>query len=220
MGLLKKLFQTPLYRRFVILASTGVIGRLWDYDVWVGLAFYRLDELLRENVGSLPSVHCRQTTGSDSEAVKLGKADWSLRGSEKWAHGSGLTRGKCAGWRFTDLQVYIPARRELEADMDFPLVHLHLVPIGYGSENAARYDQVVQVSVRDDHFRKEEDAIGRIIEQLGESLRAPAIFTSVMKVKSLNSFESILREDFMYTGMLDNDLPDERRMKGRWRRLK
>lgn len=219
MGLLRALFRTPLYRRFVFLASTEVIGRLWDCDVWTGLVFHHLDDLLRSLSESSPSVHCRQTIGNQSRAVKMGALNWSKEGSEKWCHGSRVTAAKCSDWRFTDLQVYLPTKPELESSMEFPLVHIHMVPIGYNFENAAKYDQAVQISVLEDLYNNERISIDRIVDELRRSLQASAVFSASTKVKSLNSFESVLREDFMYTGMLEGEYPDERRMKNRWQRL-
>jgi hypothetical protein len=149
----------------------------------------------------------------------MGALNWSNEGSEKWCHGSRVTATKCSDWRFTDLQVCLPPKPELESSMEFPLVHIHMVPIGYNSENAAKYDQAVQISVREDLYNNERKTIDRIVETLNGSLQAFAVYSASTKVKSLNSFESILREDFMYTGMLDGKYPDERRMKGRWQRL-
>lgn len=217
MGLLKKLFQVPRYSRFVLLVSSKR-GSLWDYAVWTERAFAPLDRLLESLGCTSPSVQCRQITKNQSNEIKFGRIEWSPKDAAIWCHDSQQTKGKFHEWLFVDLQIHCPPKEELVKAVEFPTIYVQVKPMAWeGVPSKALYDQAVHVAIRRDAYQKAASA-GDRVRELAEAVDAVAVYSGSSRVSSLNSFESLLREDFQYKGILEDGLPDERRMKGNWSR--
>jgi len=215
MGLIKTLFQMPRYKRFMVLGHSSK-GVFWQHDVWRSRIFPGLDRLIRL-VGCNPSIHCRQITKVGSKEVKFGKLRWADEDAAKWCHDSELTAGRFTEWIMVDVQVYCPSKKALIEKMDFPSLYIQVEPMAWGGVSSKTiYDQGVHVAIKLGVYKKISQQVDDQIRELAQSVSAIAVYQCTSRVQSLNSFESLVREDFVYRGMLDDELPDLRRMKGKW----
>jgi hypothetical protein len=165
-----------------------------------------------------PSVQCRQITKKQSNEIKFGRIEWSRKSAEVWCHDSQLTKGKSQDWLFVDLQIHCPPKEELVKAVEFPTIYVQVTPMAWeGVPSKTLYDQAIHVAIRRGAYGKALSARERVTE-LAEAIEAVAVYSGTSRVWSLNSFESLLREDFEYRGILGDELPDERRMKGNWSR--
>lgn len=214
MSLLRILFRKPRYRRFAVLGRSSD-GLFWDYRIWVDRIFPKLNRLV-ETVGSRPSVHCRQLAGAD-KGVKFGRISWSAADAEKWAHHSDVRREQCREWLFEDLEVYAPSWAQLGKNLEMPKLYIQVAPMPWlGDPAKASYDQVIQIIVREDEYAKAVEEIDRTVRVLASDANAVAVYCHRGRVNALNAFESLLREDFLYRGMREDELPREKKMKGDW----
>jgi hypothetical protein len=205
----------PRYKRFMILGHSSN-GVFWHHDVWRRRIFPGLDRLVRL-VECDPSIHCRQITKAGSKEVKFGKLRWTEEDAAKWCHGSELTAATFAEWIMVDVQVHCPPKKALVEKMDFPSLYVQVEPLAWaGVSSRTVYDQGIHVAMKLAVYEKTRQQVDDKIKELAQTASAVAVYRCTSRVHSLNSFESLVREDFVYRGMLDDELPDLRRMKGKW----
>jgi hypothetical protein len=214
-GLLKSLFSAPVYERYVVLGDSQK-GPFWDCTNWTERLFPILDRVIAQVQGEA-SVHCRQVTGSLSKDVKFGRIGWSRDDSKKWCHSSEFPERKA--WQFVDLQVFCPAKPVLIKTTELPTVYIQVKPMTRNdTETKTAYDEGVFIALR------ERFAWGGAAESMVSALThvpgVVAIYKATAKVTQLNAFESLVREDFMYRGMLESEFPDVKKMRLKWVRVK
>ncbi|MGE0454256.1 MAG: hypothetical protein AB7O37_16895 [Vicinamibacteria bacterium] len=218
MGFFKSLFQAPRYRRFVLLGSSEK-GVFWDFSVWRQRVFPSLDQLLRASDCRDPSVQCRQITKKQSKEIHFARIEWSESGAQLWCHNSEATRGECDQWLFVDLQVHCPGKETLIRQVELPRTYVQVKPMAWeGIASRTAYDQAIHIAIRQDVYAKSGVA-EESVKALAQAAGAIAVYACSSRVVALNSFESLVREDFQYRGILDDDLPNEARMRGKWSRL-
>lgn len=214
MKFLGGLFRAPTYRRYVILGNSQK-GSFWDCSYWSEHIFPPLNTLIDSELGV--SVHCRQVVGPNSREVKFGRLEWSQQGASAWCHGVAGNEDVRSGWSFVDLQVFSPPRTTLIDRGGLPSVYIQVKPVTRRDvPRKTAYDQGIQLAIVEDFARQRQHTIDAAIADLTASPGVVALYYGESKVGALNEFESILREDFMYRGMLDTELPDVRRMRGKW----
>ena len=177
-----------------------------------------IDELL--GLGACePSVHCRQVTGPASREVRLGNLKWMREDAERWCHS--FERTETAAWIFVDLQVYCPPKALLIKEDGLPAIYVQLQPLGRKDYAArrAKYDQGIHIAIDERLAREKSSSVQQLSERLLGLPGAVSLYESSSRISALNAFESALREDFVYRGILDSELPDVTKMRGKWSRV-
>ena len=219
MGWLKSLFQMPRYNRFVVLSDSSQ-GKLWDYVVWKDRVFPSLNRVVKVSKCSSLSVRCRQITKGQSKEVAFGTIEWSPDDAVKWCHHTPATEGRDVSWLFVDLQVWSPAKDTLVKEGRFPCLYIQVKPMVWeGDVTKAIYTQAIHLAFLHDEYVVRPQEIESTMRDLAHAVGAVGLYSTLSRVTSLNAFESLVREDFKYLGILQDALPDERKMKGRWTRL-
>ena len=77
-------------------------------------------------------------------------------------------------------------------------------------------DQGIVVAMRSDVQARNTDLTDRVVRSLARAVGSVTVYASERRASSLNTFESIVVEDFMYRGMLEDALPNTAKMKVRW----
>jgi hypothetical protein len=198
-------------RSLLLVDSRRLSGDLWSHSVWTSVVFPALRPLFDE-LAETPSVHCRQLRGA-SEPVRYGRLDWSPEGAEKWTHQSPLTRHVSGGWNFVDLQLFAPPRKQLLAALSLPKAHVIVEPLTVrGESSRMAHDQCIHIAVHQAFWSQQVRAA---VAQLSLAVSA-LVLEATSRLRSLNEFESLVREHFLYRGMLDHELPDLSRPRLRW----
>lgn len=215
-GLIKSLFRKPTYRRYLVLGDSRTAS-FWNCSNWTTHVFPVLDGLLK--LGSCsPSVHCRQVTGPTSKEVRFGRLEWSPENSREWCHSP--KRSQTAAWLFVDLQVYCPAKQQLIKEDELPSIYFQVQPMGRKDyAGKAIFDQSIHVAIREEIVTARRDDVESEVSKLSRLPGALALYEATSKVAALNAFESLVREDFVYRGILDSELPDVQRMSVKWSRI-
>jgi len=87
---------------------------IWRWDGWKEVA-----PLLDGCIGSARGraiVRSTQFEATGKKSISFGKIGWNDEGHQKWTHGSPMTAGAPETWRFLDMEVWAPGRRESERD--------------------------------------------------------------------------------------------------------
>lgn len=189
---------------------------MWNYDVWKNAVAPHLDRLLALH-DARPSVHSRQVD-SRSRAVRLGRLSWSEAGHERWCHRSPVTEEKSRDWGFVDTEIFCPARGQLVAQREWPDLYLQVQPFHpVPGPCARRYDQALHIAINDRFFAGRQAEIHEILAPLIRRI-AVATYRTETRVVSLNQFEDLVRETFIYRGSHLDPFPDPVKMAGTWSR--
>ena len=121
-------------------------------------------------------------------------------------------------WTFIDAEVFIPKHNTLlrRAGFPFPMAYLQLSPEVEIEGSCRSYDQHLLLCVRWDKCGAVQEEARLLLHRIQHQVNAICTLSEVRRIVSLNQFESILREDFMYLGLYQDPLPDLKKMKGRW----
>lgn len=216
MGFLKNIFLTPSYDRYVVLGDSRK-GSFWDCANWKTFLFPVLDELLKR-AGCTPSVQCRQVKGAHSKEVAFGSLDWSPDDAEKWCHSS--ENPERDAWKFIDLQVFCPAKAGLIKEGTLPKIYMQVKPMTRSdTESKTSYDEGIHLAFAVNFVRENARHVQATLSYLARLPSVVAIYRTESKITQLNAFESLVREDFMYRGMLESALPDVTKMRSKWDRF-
>lgn len=197
----------PAYIRFVAIA-TSEVGYLWEESRWSGLMYPVLDPYVR-SLGGEVSIYVRAlASGSKSNNVTL--RGWSESLPNRWSM-------QLAKSRFVDLQLFAPPRSERSERRPFPKLYVQLQPVTWeGAESKMAYDQILHIAVKQSDFQSKRELIETAIRMLQLDAGIIGVYSCRSRISTVNSFESLVREDFMYRGMLSDVRPDLGRTKIRW----
>jgi len=203
----------PRYKCLLILGASRD-QPAWHWETWKRIvpSIDRLAGLLATE----PSVRSRQVLRGKSSSPNLGRLSWSDEGHQRWCHDSPITRGLSPGWLFVDAEVFLPSRPSLIEHRTFPDVYINVSGVGGESDRLTAYDQTLLLAVRLPVFLRHTLLLQDVVRELQGPLNGVLNLSEVRRLVSLNQFESILLEDFTYLGMLEDALPDLKKLKGRW----
>ena len=209
--MLEKLLGTAKYRCFVLLPQAGG-DELWSRSRWSGTLRPSLDGIIQQ-LGSPCSVHCRQLEGRASKEVPFGSLSWSEESDAKWI----LNPDGIKNRLFVDLQIYCPPRPQLEKNGNLPSFYCQLKPMVWeGAPSSTAYEAGLFFAFKKSALNASD--FENPLRDLAAKLSAQ-IYTATLRIGGVNAFESTVREQFMYRGMLDDTWPDLKRPKSSWQGL-
>lgn len=209
--MLELLLGTAKYRCFVLLPEAGG-DELWCHGRWGSIVRPGLDGILQE-LGFPCSVYCRQIEGEFSKEVRFGQLSWSEESDAKW----NIAPGGIENRIFVDFQIYSPPRPQLEKTRKLPCFYCQVKPMVFeGVPSSTAYEAAVFLAFKQSEVNASD--FEEAIRDLAGKLRA-RIYTARLRIGGVNAFESVMREQFMYLGMLNDAWPNLKRPKGSWQVL-
>lgn len=208
--MLKYFFGKSTYRCFVILPQTRG-EKLWCRNRWISDLRPSLEAILLR-LGLSCSVHCRQLEKGTGKDVSFRGLEWSKRSDAKWLFSSKSNPNRI----FVDLEIFSPPRPVLENKNDLPCFYFQLQPMAWeGVPSRATYDSALFFAFQKSNSLENLLDIQNILNDLAIKLSG-SIYISNIRIIGINAFESILREKFLYKGMLNDALPKVALLKASW----
>jgi|CXWL01.1.fsa_nt_gi hypothetical protein len=195
------------YRAFLLLSAPQ--SRFLTPQLWSSELFSALDAVFKA-AGCRPSIHRREVTPMGKERP-FGKLSWTHQGIEDWAF-----RDSGSEWLFIDLQLFCPSRGDLIKSGSFPSVYVQIQPLGTreGGAGQSAYGDALLLLLGEPG--QAESAVDAFVTKARQATASPAAYRGELRVRGLNEFESVLRERFMYRGLLEDPFPNPARMRGKW----
>lgn len=215
MSILKRIFNVPTFFGSLLLTSSKK-NCLWDYNILSSKIVPNIDCLFSK-LDKIPSVQCRQLYRENSKEVNFGEIEWSESGHKKWSHNSEMTRNEYLNWIFVDVMLFSPKKSDLIRKNEVPELFIQIKPMVHeGIPSRTNYDQALFLLIRQDILRINKRHFETCISKIIDSVNPIGVYETYLRISSLNMFESLIRDEFMYKGILDDDLPDMTKMRKKW----
>lgn len=185
--------------------------RLWSSVGWQPLR--SAIDRASESLGATPSLAVNDLLPGGSREAHPRQLGWTPEAEALWVRSPRHPEREL--WMLVDIQVCIPGRPIALRTHETPSIFLQVIPRRTLAESSAVYDHIVLCAIKDKAERLRQVA-GALIHDLEQACQASLVAQRRKRITSMNEFESIVREDFMYRGMHLTAWPDLTKTKKKW----
>jgi hypothetical protein len=201
--------------RYVSVALVGTATPpLWFYERWSAIA--QPLEPLVEALGVKAGV--RTTQSENERQLRFGRLGWDDASAQKWTHGSPLTEGKSAAWKFMEGEAWFPHWLECRRAGANPLLFVSFAnPFIFGAPQPGQFNQLLHLAMPTALFRREAAKLEPAIAAIQRELKAT---DCVMRITPWNlnydSVQSTLNNHMKYRDYTKDMRLDVARTQGKW----
>lgn len=199
--------KSSRYRQFMFLGAQ-LSDPFWSDVSWRSLVHFSLDPLVQE--AGVASVHVRKLKGRESESVRVGVLPWTEEAASSWLEAEG---------RMVDLQVFSPGRASLLRSNSLPDLYVHLQSVPSVPGAATLYTHLFHLLVETRRAERHRQQLTGALQHIVGWPSIVRAYESETKIRNLNVFEDVIRDEFMYQGVFGDSWPDLSRTKTAWREL-
>lgn len=191
-------------------ASNG--APIWHAETWRRLR--RAIDVVAALHGTPPSLRVNDLAQNGNQYAHPRELSWSPESDGVWLRGTDNEVPK--SWFLVDIQGSLPPRSECLSRHRLPDMFFRVHPALELEGSQAAYDQIVIVVVSKRYAARNHTEIDRLLREIHDICGTLLAVYRRRLVWSLNEFEDIDLEDFIYRGMHLTKVPDVGRAKKRW----
>jgi len=195
-----------------LILGRGLPERLWHVAVWPRL-FVALDAFA-SNLGHTPSLRVNHCIRNRDKYAHPPSRPWALDDHLQWCEDSPNLAAVQSRWVFGDVQLFVPPKAQcLRRDPD---AFIHIVPTVCHPDARQGYSQFLLIAIRTAHLSSHSTALRQFASSAYALSGGVLMLEASRRIWSLNEFESVLRENFLYRGCYLEPLPDLTKPKLKW----
>ena len=195
-----------------LVLGEGLPEPLWHASVWPRL-FTELDRFARD-LGHTPSLRVNHCIHNRDKYAHPPSRPWALDDHSQWAEGSPDLAAVQSKWVFVDAQLFVPPKPQCLSRN--PDAFIHIVPTISHPEARRCYSQFLLLAIRTAHVARHSTALRQFATSAYALSGGVLMLEASRRIWSLNEFESVLRENFLYRGCFLEPLPDLTKSKLKW----
>jgi hypothetical protein len=197
-----------------LILGRGLPEQLWHVTVWPRL-FIALESFARD-LGHAPSLRVNNCIRDRDKYARPPSRPWTLDDHLQWCDGSPDLAAVQSRWVFVDAQLFIPPKPECLSRNRHPDAFIHIVPTVSHPEARRAYSQFLLVAIKTAHVASHSTALRQFASSAYAISGGVLMLEASRRIWSLNEFESVLREGFLYRGCFLEPLPDLTKPKLKW----
>ena len=195
-----------------LILGQGLPERLWHVAVWPRL-FIEIEAFAR-TLGHAPSLRVNHCIRDRDNYAHPPSRQWALDDHLQWSEGSPDLASVQSSWVFVDAQLFVPPKPQYSGRN--PDAFIHIVPTVSDPDARQSYSQYLLLAVRSSHVGAHSTALRQFLSSAYALSGGVSMLEASRRIWSLNEFESVLREGFLYRGCLLAPLPDLTKPKLKW----